>query len=129
MERSFSAVHSLPLVGATEPHRHTYSVRAGYLREISPQTGCTKAIQDASAALDAVIAKLTDENLNEVLPVPPTAEMLACWVLAQLVRPGGHHRIAENWDFVEVRCYGDSIFRIERSMITHEWISKLAGLT
>lgn len=75
---------------------------------------------DMKVDVDEVVEKIRDKNLNEVLPVTPTAEFLACWFLMQL---------PAYWDFVVIRCYGGFECRIDRKNITQEWKAKIASAT
>ena len=68
--------------------------------------------------MDGVINRLSGRYLNDVLPVPPTAEMMACWILAHL---------PSYWSFVVIHAYGGFECRVDRSGLTMEWIEKLAG--
>lgn len=116
VQRIFSADHSLPGVGVAEVHRHHYWADCGYHHEINPQTGCSRPMQEMQKEVNEVIDRLAGKSLNEVLPVPPTAEMMACWILANLE----HY-----WDFVRIRAYGGFECRIDRRYITTAWLEKL----
>lgn len=116
--RVFTARHALPLMKNPAPHDHEYAVMFGYRHEINPLTGATRSIADMSKDVDPLVARVSGAMLNDVLPVMPTAEMLACWFLANL---------PAYWDFVVVRAYDCFECRIERSMMTAEWIKRLAG--
>lgn len=119
ISRKFRAAHSLPSVGVAEVHEHDYEVTCGWHHEINPQRGVTKRLQDMERDVDPIIAALLSQpTLNEVLPVPPTAEMLACWILAQL---------PPYWGFVEVRAYNGFACRIERGDMTQSWFDMLRG--
>ena len=56
--------------------------------------------------VDAVVGRLNGQMLNRVLCVPPTAEMLACWILAQL---------PAQWEWASVRAYGGYTCRVRRA--------------
>jgi 6-pyruvoyl-tetrahydropterin synthase len=116
LARTFAADHSLPGVGVTERHRHKYRVVCGYCHEIDAQTGCTRPMQDVEQEMDTVIDALSDQYLNNVLPVPPTAEMIACWILANL---------PVYWHFVVVHAYGGFECRVNRVDLAPEWINAL----
>lgn len=117
-ERKFVAEHSLPGVGAAYLHSHTYTMRFGYRQEIQPRQGVTKALRDMAHDVDIVVGKLANQNLNRVLPLPPTAEVLALWSLAQL--PG-------TWEFVEVDAYEGFRARVDRQSMRSEWSEFFAG--
>jgi 6-pyruvoyl-tetrahydropterin synthase len=116
VSKFIDADHSLPKVGFAETHRHNYWIEFGYCHEINVERGVTKSMQEMMVDVDKVIEKIKYKNLNEVLPVTPTAEFLACWILSQL---------PEYWDFVIIRCYGGFECRIDRKNITTNWIKKL----
>ena len=103
--RTFEAEHSLPGVGAAPRHTHQYRVECGYTGEIDPQLGCARPMQDAAAELAQVLSHVDGKYLNDVLPGPPTAEILACWILAQM---------APYWDWVSIRAYDGFMCRVER---------------
>ena len=103
--RTFEAQHSLPRVGAAQSHKHTYTLECGCFPEIDPDLGCARPMQELTRDLDAVLAMIEGKSLNDVLPVPPTAEMLACWILAQL---------SPYWDWVSLRAYDGFMCKVER---------------
>jgi len=108
----FDADHNLPQMNRQGVHRHNYWLEAGYWHEINPHTGCTKTMSDMRVDVDEIVEKIKDKNLNEILPVTPTAEFLACWFLMQL---------PAYWDFVVIRCYGGFECRIDRKNMTQAW--------
>lgn len=112
----FEAEHDLPQMNKQCFHRHNYWLEAGYWQEINPITGCTKTMSDMRVDVDEIVEKIKHKNLNDVLPVTPTAEFLACWFLMQL---------PAYWDFVIIRCYGGFECRAERKFITQDWAKKL----
>lgn len=104
--RSFVAEHSLPDGGMAEPHEHRYEVTCGYAANVDPGVGRGRPVQALGAEVDAVVGQLDGQMLNRVLPVVPTAEMLACWILAQL---------AGEWEWAEVHAYGGYRCRVGRA--------------
>ena len=110
----FDADHTLPW--QTERHRHSYWLECGYCHEINPTMGVTKTMEESKRDGAAIVERISGKYLNDVLPVPPTAEMLVCWILANL---------PPYWDFVQVRCYGAMQARIERHNLTTAWLGKL----
>jgi 6-pyruvoyl-tetrahydropterin synthase len=114
--RIFDAEHSLPQVGNPEPHRHSYWLECGYHHEINPIRGVTKSMQEMLVDVDEIVVNIKDKYLNDVMPVTPTAEFLACWVLSQL---------PEYWDFVIIRAYGGFEARADRKNMTKEWMDRL----
>jgi 6-pyruvoyl-tetrahydropterin synthase len=106
--RTFIAEHSLPLVGVAQRHEHSFTIECGYAAEIDPDLGCARPMQEVARDVDAVVAQLEGSYLNDVLPGPPTAEMLACWILAQL---------SSCWDWVSVRAYDGFKCKVARRNI------------
>ena len=104
--RRFVAEHSLPDGGMAEPHEHDYEVTCGYTADIDPAAGRGKPVQELGAQVDAVVARLDGRMLNRVLPVPPTAEMLAGWILAQL---------PAQWEWASLRAYDGYTCRVRRA--------------
>jgi 6-pyruvoyl-tetrahydropterin synthase len=72
-------------------------------------------MQELTDDIDAVLSRIHGKYLNDVLPVPPTAEMLACWILAQL---------SSYWEWVSIHAYDGFMCKIERRHAL-AWIEKL----
>lgn len=106
--RSFEAEHSLPAVGAAQRHSHAYTVECGYSEEIRPELGCARPMQQLDAEISDVLSRVEGRYLNEILPGPPTAEVLACWILAQL---------PPHWEWVSIRAYVGFMCRVTRDAI------------
>ena len=113
--RTFVAEHSLPEVGVAQRHKHTYSVECGYSAAIDSALGCARPMQALTDEIAAVLSRLDGKYLNEILPVTPTAEWLACWILAQL---------SPSWEWVSIRAYDGFMCKVDRSQIS-SWIGKL----
>ena len=113
--RTFEAEHSLPGVGAAQRHKHAYRVECGYSRPIDPELGCARPLQDLSKEIAGVISRLEGHYLNDVLPGPPTAEVLACWILAQL---------PAQWEWVAIRAYDGFMCRVNRADLS-SWMTTL----
>lgn len=94
--RTFVAAHSLPAIGVSERHEHSYELQCGYSARVDTRVGCARPLQEIAGEVDAVVARLKGRDLNLLLPLPPTAEMLACWVLAHL---------PSQWEWVAIRAY------------------------
>lgn len=107
--RTFEAEHSLPDVGAAERHRHAYTVECGYSEEIRPELGCARPMQQIDAEISGVLSRVEGQYLNDILPGPPTAEVLACWILAQLPL---------HWEWVSIRAYDGFMCRVTRAAMT-----------
>lgn len=106
--RTFEAEHSLPSVGVAQRHTHSFSVECGYFQGIDPDAGCARPMAELTGDVAAVLSRIEGKYLNDVLPVPPTAEMLACWILAQL---------SPYWDWVSIRAYDGFMCRVERKHV------------
>lgn len=112
IERRITASHSLREMGNPDFHSHEYLLRAGYTHEINPRFGVTKSMSDMRPDLDELANMLDGKNLNEVLPFEPTAEIMACWIMANL---------PAYWDFVEIECYDGYKVRSEANGMRREW--------
>jgi len=113
--RTFEAEHSLPGLGVARPHTHAYSMECGYTQALRPDLGCARPMQEITAEVDDVLSRLACQNLNDALPGPPTAEVLACWILAQL---------PPHWEWVSIRAYEGFTCRVSREELL-PWMSKL----
>ncbi|MGE4535598.1 MAG: 6-carboxytetrahydropterin synthase QueD [Desulfovibrio sp.] len=83
---SFSAAHKLP--GHPGPcasmHGHNFAVTL-HLVATRLENGMVADFLDIRAALDAVFARLDHACLNDIPELsPPTAEVIAAWIFAQL---------------------------------------------
>lgn len=94
--RTFVASHSLPNIGVAERHEHSYELDCGYSARVDPRRGCARPLQDLAQEVDAVVTQLQGSDLNALLPLPPTAEMIACWVLT---------RLPEEWEWASIKAY------------------------
>ena len=103
--RTFVAEHSLPFIGIAQVHRHSYTVECGFVTEIDPAMGCARPMSELTREIDAVLSRVEGKYLNDVLPAPPTAEVLACWILAQL---------PPSWAWVSIRAYDGFMCKVER---------------
>lgn len=122
--RRFSAEHSLPQVGNPELHEHDYEVVFGYCHEINPSLGYAKnSLAELIVEVDAVVNRVAGKNLNDVLPVTPTAEWLACWMIANI--GCDETRRSWVWDFAIVRAYGCFEARADLRLIPGAWVARL----
>ena len=117
ISRTFEAEHSLPGVGAAERHKHAYSMECGYTKEIDFELGCARPMQDATREVSDIVSRIEGRYLNDVVPGPPTAEVLACWILAQL---------PAHWDWVVIRAYDGFMCRVDREQLP-PWLADLRG--
>lgn len=106
LARRFVAAHSLPGIGVSEPHEHAYELECGYSSLVETRVGCARPLQAIASEVDAVVARLHGKDLNELLPLPPTAEIVACWVLAQL---------PAQWEWVAVKAYDGFACKVTRA--------------
>ncbi len=114
VEQRITATHSLPRsIGSDQPHDHSYLIRAGWTHEVNPEKGVTKPMRDMRHDFDMVVALLNGAELNLAMtPFPPTAENMACWVMAKL---------PAYWMFVEIECYEGFRVRVEGTSMRREW--------
>lgn len=77
--------------------------------------GCTKSMQEMEKDLAELTAAIDGSYLNDLLPFPPTAEILACWIMA---------RLPAYWQFVEIDCYDGYKVRVQADSMRSEWAEK-----
>ena len=111
----FTAEHSLPELGVATRHSHDYAVIAGWTHEINPYSGCTKSLQDMRRDIDEIVLLLAGKYLNDVFKFPPTAETMACWIMA---------RLPEYWDFVRVEAYEGYTAEVSANSMRSEWLEQ-----
>lgn len=84
----FTAYHALPKAKnpkAKDPHEHEYNITLIIYSEVNPNIGgWAFDFDDMDARIKPLLGVLHGANLNVLLPVQPTSEMVACWCLAQL---------------------------------------------
>lgn len=105
--RTFEAEHALPEVGAAHRHSHAYTVECGYAQAIRADLGCARPLQEVEAEVAGVLSRIEGRYLNDILPGPPTAEVLACWILGELPR---------HWEWVSIRAYDGFMCRVTRAV-------------
>lgn len=116
----FDADHSMPRIhGCEARHTHSYIVQFGWTHEIQPMHGYTHEHVKQRREFDRVIRKVSGQYLNEVLPMQPSAEVLAMWLLAQ-IEPA-------YCDHVIVQTYDDYSVRVDRNLQRSEWSEFLRG--
>lgn len=126
VERIFIASHALPQMGNPQQHEHVYKARFGYFHEINPESGAAKcSLQELHKQIDGVISRVEGKDLNEVLPVTPTAEWLACWLLANVGFTDTTSGFV--WTYCVVEAYGSYRVRVDMSHISSHWLAVLRG--
>ena len=93
VEATFPAVHRVRLPDGTleSPHAHDWGVRCWFSRPELDEYGMVMDFLEAQTALEAVVADLRHENLNEFDPIAdldPTAEVLARYVFDRIRASG-----------------------------------------
>lgn len=118
---SFEADHSMARIGkhCEERHTHAYFVRFGWTHEIQAFTGYTHEFIKQRSAFDSLVERVSGNYLNDLLPVQPSAEFLALWLLAN-TEPA-------YCDHVIVECYESYTVRVDRGGQRSEWMEFLAG--
>lgn len=96
LTRRFVAAHSLPEIGVAARHSHPYEVECARTVGLDRAAGCERPLDALAAEVDAVLGPLQGSYLNDLMPHPPTAEVLACWIL---------ERLPHEWASVTVRAY------------------------
>jgi 6-pyruvoyl-tetrahydropterin synthase len=117
----FHAEHSMPRIGSEceERHRHQYCAIFGWTHEIQPMQGYTHEYRKQRADFEQIIARVSAKYLNDIIPMQPSVEALALWLLAQTQ--------AAYCDHVAVRAYGNYSVRVDRALQRSEWMRFLAG--
>lgn len=118
----FDADHSMPRVGreCEARHSHHYLVQFGWTHEIQPMWGFTHEFTKQRKGFEALIGKVSAQYLNDVLPMQPSAEVLAMWLLAQTEPAYCDHVIVQTYDSYTVR--------VDRFTQRSEWSDFLRGL-
>lgn len=117
----FFATHAMTKIAgpASAPHVHDYEVVFGWTHEIQPAYGYTHELGEQRARFTELLDEVRDKYLNTVLPMQPSAEVIALWLLAQ------------TWpafcDYVIVRAYEGYEVRADREHQRAEWMRFLSG--
>lgn len=117
----FQAEHSMPRIGrhCQVRHAHDYVVWFGWTHEIQPTSGYTHEFLKQQAAFKSLIGRVRGQHLNDLLPMQPSAEVLALWLLANTEPAYCDHVIIETYDNYRVR--------VDRTGQRSEWMEFLAG--
>lgn len=117
----FTADHAMPRIGkgCECRHTHSYAVTFGWTHEIQPMYGFTHELMKQRTELADIVSRVSGQYLNDILPMQPSAEVLAMWLLAQ-TQPA-------YCDHVIVQAYGDYTVRVDRSLQRSEWSEFLRG--
>lgn len=117
----FDADHSMPRIGkhCEVRHTHSYSVWFGWTHEIHPISGYTHEYLKQNNEFQRVVSKVAGQYLNDILPMQPSAEVLAMWLLFN-IEPA-------YCDHVIVETYGNYRARADRSGQRSEWAEFFAG--
>jgi 6-pyruvoyl-tetrahydropterin synthase len=117
----FDADHAMPRIGkgCECRHAHHYAVTFGWTHEIMPRMGYTHEFMEHRRDLAELIDRVAGKYLNDVLPMQPSAEVLALWLLAQ-TDPA-------YCDHVIVQAYDGYTVRVDRGLQRSEWMEFLAG--
>lgn len=117
----FFATHCLPKIGGTSaiPHVHEYEVIFSWTHEIRPTYGYTHEIGEQRMRFMALVDRIRERTLNDVLPLQPSAEVIALWLLAQ-TEPA-------YCDCVILRADDGYEARVDREGQRSEWMQFLAG--
>lgn len=117
----FEADHSMPRIGKGCECRHThhYAVSFGWTHEIQPMWGFTHEFMKQRDDFREIVDRVAGKYLNDILPMQPSAEVLAMWMLAQTEPAYCDHVIVETYDGYTVR--------FDRTGQRSEWMEFLAG--
>lgn len=121
MRFEFDADHSMPRIGkhCEARHTHSYVVVFGWTHEIQPRFGYTHEVTEQRRDFSELIARVAGKYLNDILPMQPSAEVLALWLLA--------HTEPAYCDQVTVSTYDGYTARADRNVQRSEWMQFLAG--
>lgn len=111
--------HSLPHLGNPDPHDHTFHIRIGWTHEINKRFGHSGFPLAKIVAMWRKLVDLIDgQDLDYVMQpgIVPTAECLACWLLARC--PGF---IA----WVEIKAYDQFLVHVDRAGMRSEEVALL----
>jgi 6-pyruvoyltetrahydropterin/6-carboxytetrahydropterin synthase len=91
VERVFAAAHAIRMPdGKLESlHGHNWGVRVTVGRGALDATGFVVDFHDLERSLDAILSRLHNSNLNDTLPLNPTAEHVALHIGRELLPPPG----------------------------------------
>jgi 6-pyruvoyl-tetrahydropterin synthase len=117
----FDADHAMPRIGCGCEIRHThhYAVTFGWTHAVQPFYGYTHEVMKQREEFRELVDRVRGQYLNDLLPMQPSAEVLALWLLAQ-TEPAYCH-------YVAVQTYDDYEARADRSEHNHKWLEFLAG--
>lgn len=121
----FDADHAMPRIGHGCECRHThhYVVLFGWTHEIQPRFGYTHELMAQRRDLQGIVDRVAGKYLNDILPMQPSAEVLAMWLLARWLLTQTEPAYC---DHVIVQAYGDYTVRVDRNMQRSEWMNFLA---
>lgn len=117
----FDAEHAMLRIGGGCEcrHAHHYVVWFGWTHEVQPMDGFTHEFREQRGKFSPLVARVRGQFLNDLLPMQPSAEVLAMWMLAQ-TDPA-------YCDHVIVQAYDDYTVRVDRALQRSEWMEFLAG--
>lgn len=120
MRFELDATHAMTRLGAINAavHAHHYEVTFGWTHEIQPKDGFTFEYSEQHRKFRKLLSQLDGKHLNDVLPMQPSAEALALWLLSR-TDPA-------YCDHVAVRCYDGYEVRADRKDQRSEWMLFLA---
>lgn len=123
----FDADHAMPRIGKGCECRHThhYAVSFGWTHEIQPMYGYTHEFMKQRNEFRELVDRVAGKYLNDILPMQPSAEVLAMWLLAQTEPAYCDHVIVQAYDDHDGATPLE--VRVDRSLQRSEWMNFLAG--
>lgn len=117
----FEADHAMPRIGkwCEIRHTHAYSVWFGWTHEIQPTAGFTHEYMKQRKEFADLVDRAQGKYLNDILPMQPSAEVLAIWFLCNTEPAYCDHVIVQAYDGYEVE--------VHRGMLRSEWSEFFAG--
>jgi len=128
---SFDATHNLcgvtSLSDSAATHNHTWVVTLIFSDwECQPKKGYTHDEPDITKTWGSKLNQLEGKHLNDFMPVPPTSENVACWLLFDWIPQIDINRI--NYEVSGIRVSKCATFQVEvmRSQ-SQRWKSHVSG--
>lgn len=128
---SFDATHNLCGItthsDSVATHNHTWVVTLIFSDwECQPKKGYTHDEPDITKTWGSKLNQLEGKHLNDFMPVPPTSENVACWLLFDWIPQIDINRI--NYEVSGIRVSKCATFQVEvmRSQ-SQRWKSHVSG--
>lgn len=111
---------------AEEIHEHCWQITLIFEHwEVRPEKGFTRDEADIDRSFGPRVRELHGKHLNDLMPVPPTSENLAMWLLADWMVNLTPHEENYEIDAIRVSKEGPFVAEARRSQVKkwHAWVS------